>query len=80
MFFVYLLECGDRSLYCGYARDLEARLREHSLGKASKYTRSRLPVRLVYSEKMPSRKAAMKREAEIKRLPRKQKLALVSAK
>lgn len=75
-FYVYLLKCRDGSLYCGYAKDLKARLKQHGSGKASRYTRSRLPVNLVYSEKLNSKSAALKREAGIKRMPRKQKLAL----
>jgi putative endonuclease len=75
-FFVYLLLCRDQTLYCGYASDLEKRLQAHSLGKASKYTRARLPVKLVFFESLSTKSLAMKREAEIKALPREGKLRL----
>ena len=74
--FVYLLECNDRSLYCGCTRDLEKRLKLHNDGKASKYTRARLPAKLVYREKLETRALALKREMQIKSLSRKEKLAL----
>jgi len=77
-FFVYLLECSDKSLYCGFAKNLEKRLGLHKNGTASKYTRARLPVKLVYFERTESLSSAMKREVEIKRLPRKKKLGLVA--
>jgi len=77
-FFVYLLECCDKSLYCGYTNDLKARVELHNRGKASKYVRARLPAKLVYCEECASRSKALKREAEIKRLKRGQKLELVS--
>ncbi len=72
-FFVYLVECSDKSLYCGYAKDIKARLKAHNEGRASRYTRARLPVKLVYFEARKSRQAALKREAEIKAMSRKQK-------
>jgi putative endonuclease len=74
---VYLLRCSDDSLYCGWTTDVELRLRAHNAGKASRYTRRRLPVRLVYVRQMPDRSAAMREEARIKRLSRPAKLALV---
>jgi len=77
-FSVYLLECSDKSLYCGYAKDLKARLEAHNLGRASKYTRARLPAKLVYLEEIGSKGKALKRESEIKALKRKHKLALVA--
>jgi putative endonuclease len=76
---VYLLRCSDDSLYCGWTTDVERRLKAHGAGKASRYTRRRLPVRLVYAKQMPDRAAAMREEARIKRLPRRAKLALVRA-
>ena len=76
-FFVYLLECRDKSLYCGYTNDLEARIKLHNEGRASKYTKPRRPVRLAYSEELESKGQAMKREAKIKKMPRKQKQNLV---
>ena len=72
----YLLECGDGTLYTGISTDLPRRLGQHSRGVASKYTRARLPVRLRWSERHPDRPAALRREADIKRLPRAEKLAL----
>jgi predicted GIY-YIG superfamily endonuclease len=75
---VYLLRCADGSLYCGWARDVDERLAVHQTGKASRYTRSRLPVELIWSRAMPDRSAAMREEVRIKRLSRRQKLALVT--
>jgi putative endonuclease len=77
--FVYLLSCSDGSLYCGWTVDIDRRLRAHNSGKASRYTSTRLPVRLAYTRPMPDRAAAMREEARIKRLTRREKLALVAA-
>jgi putative endonuclease len=77
--FVYLLVCRDGSLYAGAAVDLERRLGEHSAGRASRYTRSRLPVALAWSVEVESWSAALKEEARIKRLPRAGKLELAGA-
>ena len=74
---VYLLRCADGSLYTGWTADLDARLRRHGAGKASAYTRSRLPVELVLALPMADRNAAMREEARIKGLERAQKLALL---
>jgi putative endonuclease len=79
-FYVYLLECSDKSLYCGFASNLEKRIIAHNKGRASKYTRSRLPARLVFFEKAKTKSLALKREAELKRLSREEKLALCSNK
>lgn len=77
-FVVYILECSDRTLYCGSTNDLEKRLHEHNEGRnGAKYTRGRRPVRLVYQEPCPTRSDALKREREIKKLPRWKKLLLV---
>lgn len=73
----YVLKCGDGSLYTGSTNDLKSRVEKHSSGNGAKYTRSHLPVSLVYFEKFPDRSQASKREAEIKKLPRKMKLALL---
>ena len=73
---VYLVRCADGSLYAGWTDDLEERLRVHNAGRGAKYTRSRLPVELVYREWQPDRSAALQREAQIKRMSRAQKLAL----
>lgn len=75
---VYLLRCSDGSLYTGITNDLPKRLKAHAAGKASKYTRSRLPVRLVMSEPKRSKSAALKRELAIKRLRRAEKDRLVA--
>jgi putative endonuclease len=72
----YLLECADGTLYAGISNDLSRRLGQHARGVASKYTRARLPVRLRWSERQRDRSAALRREAEIKGLPRVDKLAL----
>jgi len=77
---VYLLRCRDGSLYTGITNDLPKRLKAHAAGKASKYTRSRLPVRLAYSEPQKSKSAALKREAAIKKLSRPQKDRLMAVK
>lgn len=76
-FYCYLLECADGTLYTGSTNDLERRLQQHHAGLASRYTRSRRPVRLVYSETGDSRSAVMRRELEIKSWNRSKKLALV---
>lgn len=76
----YLLRCADGTLYCGWTNDLEKRLAAHNSGKASKYTRSRLPVKLVYFETFDTKQEAMSREARIKRLSRQQKLDLIEGK
>jgi putative endonuclease len=74
--FVYIVRCADGSLYTGYARDPKSRVRVHNTGRGAKYTAGRRPVRLVYSEKCATLSAALKREYELKQLPRKAKLTL----
>ena len=74
-----MLECADGSLYTGIARDLDARIKTHNEGTGAKYTRGRLPVKLVYSEVAENRSSASQREHEIKQMPRQLKLALLSA-
>jgi putative endonuclease len=76
--FVYMLRCGDGSLYTGIAKDLERRLAEHCTGRASRYTRSRLPVALVWSCETESWGDALREEIRIKRLSRMKKEALMS--
>lgn len=76
--FVYILRCGDGSLYTGSTTDLARRLTAHRSGHGAKYTRSRLPVELAYWEEAPDWPAALRREAAIKRLTRQQKLALIA--
>ena len=75
--FVYLLRCADGSLYTGIAKDVDRRCQRHNAGTASRYTRSRLPVVLVYQEGHASRSLALRREAAIKALSRRQKEALI---
>lgn len=75
----YLLRCSDDTLYCGWTNDLSKRLANHNAGKGAKYTRSRIPVTLVYYETFETKQEAMKREAAIKKLSRKEKLALIAA-
>lgn len=76
-YFVYLARCADGSLYTGCARDLQARIVAHNAGRGARYTRSRRPVKLVYSESCETRGAALKREYELKQWPRAKKQALV---
>lgn len=76
---VYLLRCRDGTLYAGATNDLAARLARHASGKGARYTRSRLPVELVYAVRVRDRSAALRREAAVKRLDRPAKLALVAA-
>jgi predicted GIY-YIG superfamily endonuclease len=66
--FVYLLHCADGSLYCGWSTDPERRLRQHQAGTASRYTRTRRPVELVYTREFATRSDAMREEVRIKRL------------
>lgn len=74
---VYVLSCADGSLYTGITNDLERRLKVHNSGHGAAYTRSRLPVKLLWSEPAVDRSAALKRELHIKRLPRADKLRLL---
>ena len=80
MFYTYILECADGTLYCGYTDDIKKREAVHNSGKGAKYTRSRLPVRVVYSECFATKAEAMRREHEIKKLSRKDKLMLIGGK
>jgi putative endonuclease len=76
---VYLLRCGDGTLYTGWTKDLEKRLRAHQAGKGGRYTRSRLPVQLALAIPKEDATAARREEARIKRLPRAAKQALLAA-
>lgn len=76
--FVYILECKDKSFYTGITNDLERRLRAHNSGKGAKYTKARLPVRLIYRESHKTREDSLKREIEIKKLKRSEKLDLIN--
>lgn len=79
MYIVYILECGDGTYYTGITNRLKERLKLHQLGKASKYTRARLPVRLVYTEEAVDKSIALQREYELKQLKRTQKQELISS-
>jgi len=72
----YLLRCADNTFYCGISNDMEKRLSAHNAGEGAKYTRGRLPVKVVYSENCADKSAALKREMQIKSLPRSAKQAL----
>ncbi|MDY4697547.1 GIY-YIG nuclease family protein [Selenomonas montiformis] len=79
--YTYILECGDGSLYTGWTNDLVRRMKAHNAGRGAKYTRSRLPVRLVYFEEFDSRQEALRREWQIKHtMNRAQKQALIDKK
>ncbi len=76
--FVYLLRCGDGTLYTGITKDVSRRCEQHNAGTASRYTRSRLPVALVYQESQASQSLALKREAAIKAMSRLEKESLIA--
>lgn len=77
---VYILECGDGTLYTGITDDLARRLKAHAEGRGAKYTRGRGPLTLRYREQLPDKSTALKRECAIKRLQRSEKIALISEK
>jgi putative endonuclease len=79
MNYVYIVRCSDGTLYTGYTNNLEKRLKVHNSGKGAKYTRCRLPVNLVYSEKYCTKSEAIKREYAIKQLTRENKLKLINS-
>lgn len=74
--YCYIIECADGTYYTGWAIDPERRLAVHNKGRGARYTRTRLPVKLVYVEEQPDRSAAMKRERAIKRMTRERKQKL----
>lgn len=80
LWFVYILECADKSFYCGITNDIDKRFIKHSTGKGAKYTRSRLPLKLIYIEEYENRSLAAKREYQIKQLSRKQKEEIIKNK
>ncbi len=80
MYWLYILQCSDNTLYTGITNDLTSRLKKHNLGIASKYTAARLPARIVYTESLPDKSSALKREIAVKKLKRIEKLALVERK
>jgi putative endonuclease len=75
----YILRCADDTLYTGITNDLEKRLAAHNAGTASKYTRTRMPVEMVFAEDCADRSAALRRELQIKKLKRPDKLALIAS-
>ena len=77
MCWTYIVECADGSYYCGWTNDLDKRLAAHNAGKGAKYTKPRLPVKLVYQEEFSTKEEAMSREWHIKQLTRSQKEALI---
>ena len=74
--FLYILECSDSTFYTGVTKDLERRLKMHNAGRASRYTRTRTPVKLLYHEICKSRTQALIRECAVKAFPKKKKAAL----
>lgn len=78
-FFVYIIQCNDGTLYTGYTKDVPRRVKQHNSGIASKYTRTRRPVKLVYAEEHSDTSTALKREYAIKQLTKEQKTALITA-
>ena len=77
MNYTYIVKCSDGSLYTGWTNNLEKRIKDHNAGRGAKYTKARRPVVLVYKEELPTKQEAMKREWEIKRLSRKEKLSMI---
>jgi putative endonuclease len=77
--YTYILECADGTLYTGWTTDLDARLAAHNAGAGARYTRGRLPVKLVFSEYQPDQSSGQRREAAIKRLPRQEKQMLIES-
>lgn len=77
MNYTYLVKCADGTLYCGWTNHLEQRVKAHNAGKGAKYTKGRRPVTLVYYEAFETRREAMRREAELKRLSRQEKWELI---
>lgn len=77
MNYTYIVSCRDGSLYTGWTKDLERRVKAHNEGKGAKYTKSRRPVKLVYYEEFETKKEAMRREYEIKQLSRREKEQLI---
>ena len=78
MYFVYIIECADRTLYTGITTDVGRRFEEHRIGKGGNYTRTHKVIKVLYTEKHTDRGSALRREAEIKKLSRQKKLDFVS--
>lgn len=80
MYYVYILQCSDKTFYTGYTDDIEKRIKVHNQGKGAKYTRARLPVTLAYYEEAETKSKALSREYSIKRMTRREKETLISHK
>ena len=78
-YWIYILRCSDGTLYTGSTTDPQRRLAVHQSGKGAKYTRSRLPIEMVYREELPDKSTALQREAAIKQLSREKKLLLIQS-
>lgn len=79
MYYCYLVECADKTLYCGYTNNIDKRIKTHNSGRGAKYTQKRLPVTLVYFEQFDDKREAMCREYSIKQLSRDEKLKLIKS-
>lgn len=79
MYFVYILLCSDKSLYTGSTNNIEKRFEDHLKGRGAKYTKSHKPIKVVYQEKFESKSEALKREAQIKKLTKKEKNNLINS-
>ncbi len=77
MNYTYIVRCADGTLYCGWTNHLQERVAAHNSGRGAKYTKSRRPVELVYYEEFGTKEEAMRREAQIKRMERAEKMALI---
>jgi len=75
-YFVYILRCSDKTLYTGTTNDPKKRVKTHNAGKGAKYTRGRIPVKLIFKKDCKTKEAALKEECRIKKLTRKEKLGL----
>lgn len=78
MHYTYIVRCSDGTLYCGYSTNPEKRVEVHNSGKGAKYTRSRIPVELVYKEEFETKQEALRRECAIKKLTRSKKIKLIT--
>ena len=78
MYFIYILKCLDGSFYTGSTNNIEKRFKNHLAGKGGKYTRSHKPLKVIYKEKFKNKSDALKREAEIKKLTKPEKIKLVN--
>jgi len=77
MYYIYLLQCADKSIYTGITTDVDRRFKEHQEGKGGNYTRAHKAVKILYTEEHKDRSSASKREAEIKKFSREEKLKLI---